>query len=248
MRTGIGGWRAMRSANAIDAVNAWPSSTTFSTRPQSSASAAPIRSDARITACLVRAGPISASMRGIEPQLMFMPSSTSGMRKCAERPQVRKSSDTTSAAPPPTQWPSIAAMVIWSMSCQALHIFGPMRCFWMRSPTGRVARAHPSGSFRSKPAEKAFAEPVRITTVVSMSSSKSRGTSRSSRIACWLSALMLSPRSKRTTAMRPCGPRPFSTFTNRRSIARSSVIFSKLPARLYKREPLRLTGLHVESH
>ena len=30
---------------------------------------------------------------------------------------------------------------------------------------------------------------------------------------------MLSPRSKRTTAMRPCGPSPFSTFTKRRSMS-----------------------------
>ena len=110
----------------------------------------------------------------------------------------------------------------------------------------RVSRCRPSGSFRSKPAEKALAEPVRITTEVSRSSSKSRGTSRSSRIACWLKALMLSPRSKRTTAMRPCGPRPFSTSTNRRSMARSSCVRRKVAARLYKREPLGLTGPHVE--
>ena len=79
---------------------------------------------------------------------------------------------------------------------------------------------------RKASAEKAFAEPVRITTDVARSSSNSRGTSRSSRIAWRLSALMLSPRSKRTTAMRPCGPRPFSTLTNRRSMRAVPRLFS----------------------
>ena len=63
---------------------------------------------------------------------------------------------------------------------------GPSRWRWMRSPTDSVSRWRPSGSLRSKPAENALAEPVRITTEVSRSSSKSRGTSRSSRIAWWL--------------------------------------------------------------
>ena len=58
---------------------------------------------------------------------MFMPSSISGMRKWAPRPQKRKSSDTASAAPPPMQWPSIAAIVTGSISSQARDIFGPSR-------------------------------------------------------------------------------------------------------------------------
>src|SRR6266446_5421294 len=62
MRTGIGGWRAMRSANARAAAKACPSSTTVSTKPQSSASAAAMRSDARMTACLVRRPPAGAEV------------------------------------------------------------------------------------------------------------------------------------------------------------------------------------------
>ncbi len=53
---------------------------------------------------------------------------------------------------------------------------------------------------------------------------------------------MLSPRSKRTTAMRPCGPSPFSTLTKRRSMRRSSPVRATVAPRLYKREPLRLTA------
>ena len=125
-----------------------------------------MRSDARITACLVRAGPIRATRRGIEPQLMFMPSSTSGMRKCAALPQKRKSSETASATPPPMQWPSTAAMVTCSSCSHALHRRGPSRWLSRASPNGSLPRLPPSGSFRSKPAEKALAEPVRITTEV----------------------------------------------------------------------------------
>src|SRR5213596_241392 len=73
-----------------------------------------------------------------------------------------------------------------------------------------------------------------------------RGTSRNSRIAWLLSALMLSPRSKRTTAIRPCGPSPFSTLTKRRSIRRSSPVDGTVATSLYKREPLGLTAFHVE--
>ncbi len=46
-----------------------------------------------------------------------------------------------------------------------------------------IARA-PFGILEIEAGAKALAEPVRITTDVSRSSSKSRGTSRSSRIAC----------------------------------------------------------------
>ena len=81
------------------------------------------------------------------------------------------------------QWPSMAAMVTWSISCQARDILGPSRWRWIFSAMVAVSRRRPSGSFRSKPAEKALAEPVRITTEVSRSSSKSRVTSRNSRIA-----------------------------------------------------------------
>ena len=58
---------------------------------------------------------------------------------------------------------------------------------------------------------------------------------------------MLSPRSKRTTAMRPCGPSPFSTFTNWRSMSRIPPrVRATVAPRLYKGEPLRLTAPHVE--
>ena len=57
---------------------------------------------------------------------------------------------------------------------------------------------------------------------------------------------MPSPRSKRTTAMRPCGPSPFSTLTKRRSMSRSSCVRAKVAPRLYKGEAVGLTGPHVE--
>ena len=125
-----------------------------------------------MTACLARAGPISCRMRGTEPQLMFMPSSTSGMRKCAEAPQMRKSSDTASAAPPPMQWPSMAQIVTCSMSYQARHMRGPTISAARRSPRPILVRSRPSASFRSKPAEKPCGVPVRMTTEVFGSSSK----------------------------------------------------------------------------
>src|ERR1700685_54328 len=53
-----------------------------------------MRWSARMTACLVRAGPIRCSMRGTLCQLMFMPSPISGTRKCASLAITRKSSAT----------------------------------------------------------------------------------------------------------------------------------------------------------
>src|SRR6516165_8105702 len=70
MRTGKGGCRAMRSANCIAALSAWPFSTTFSTSPQSSASAEPMRSEARITACLVRAAADAMAFDGGDGDLL----------------------------------------------------------------------------------------------------------------------------------------------------------------------------------
>ena len=173
-----------------------------------------MRSAARITACLVRAGPISANNRGSEPQLMFMPSATSGMRKCAPAPQKRKSSEAASATPPPMHGPSMAAIVTCSMSHQARHMRGPTRSAARRSPNPSLARDRPSASLRSNPAENTRALPVRITTEVATSSSKDWAAARSWRIASGESALMASPRSSRTTAMRPSGPSPFSMLTN----------------------------------
>ena len=169
---------------------------------------------ARITACLVRAGPIKARMRGSEPQLMFMPSATSGMRKCAPSPQKRKSSDTASATPPPMHGPSMAAIVTCSMSHQARHMRGPTRWAARRSPRPSVAALAALASFRSKPAENTRALPVSTTTEVATSSSKDAAAARSCRMASGESALMASPRSSRTTPMRPSGPSPFSTLTS----------------------------------
>src|SRR6266702_1214154 len=59
-----------------------------------------MRWSAKITACLVRAGPIRCSMRGMLCQLMFMPSPISGTRRCASLPMTRKSSATASETPP----------------------------------------------------------------------------------------------------------------------------------------------------
>ena len=172
-----------------------------------------MRWSARITACLVRAGPIRCSIRGTLCQLMFMPSPISGTRIWASLAITRKSSATASATPPPTQKPSMAPMVICSISCQARVSRGPsFRC--RRSvPRSMDLRERPSGSFRSKPAVNDLAPPVSTTTEVASSSSKLRAASVSWRIASGDIALMPSPRSKRTTAMRPSGPRPFSIFT-----------------------------------
>jgi hypothetical protein len=222
MATASGGSAAMRLAKAIASASAWPSATTFSTRPHSRASIAAMRSAARITACLVRAGPISANSRGSEPQLMFMPSATSGMRKCAPSAQKRKSSAAASATPPPMQGPSMAAIVTCSMSHQARHIRGPTLSAARRSPSPSLARDRPSASLRSKPAENTCALPVRITTEVPRSSSKACAAALSCRIASGESALSLSPRSKRTMAIRPSGPSPFSTLTNVPVMRRSS--------------------------
>ena len=115
-----------------------------------------MRWSARITACLVRAGPIRCSMRGTLCQLMFMPSPISGTRIWASLAITRKSSATASATPPPTQKPSMAPMVICSISCQARVSRGPsFRC--RRSvPRSMDLRERPSGSFRSKPARERF--------------------------------------------------------------------------------------------
>src|SRR6266581_880810 len=57
-----------------------------------------MRWSARMTACLVRAGPIRCSMRGMLCQLMFMPRPISGTRICASRAMTRKSSDAAADA------------------------------------------------------------------------------------------------------------------------------------------------------
>src|SRR5438552_13766357 len=172
-----------------------------------------MRWSARITACLVRAGPIRCSMRGTLCQLMFMPSPISGTRIWASRAMTRKSSATESATPPPTQKPSMAPIVICSMSCQDRVSRGPSFKCRRSVPRSMVFRARPSGSLRSKPAVNDFAPPVSTTTEVEASSSKLRAVSVSCRIASGDSALMPSPRSNRTTAIRPSGPRPFSILT-----------------------------------
>src|SRR5581483_1789656 len=172
-----------------------------------------MRSSARITACLVRAGPIRCSMRGTLCQLMFMPSPISGTRRCALVAITRKSSATASATPPPMQNPSMAAIVTCSISCQARVSRGPSFRCRRKLPISMLRRERPSGSFRSKPALNAFALPVSTTTDVSASSSNDRAAAVSWRNASGDSALMPSPRSNRTTAMRPSGPRPFSIVT-----------------------------------
>ena len=172
-----------------------------------------MRWSARITACLVRAGPIRCSMRGMLCQLMFMPSPISGTRRCASFAITRKSSATASATPPPMQNPSIAPMVICSISCQAWLSRGPSFKCRRSAPISMVLRERPSGSLRSKPALKALPLPVSTTTEVPLSSSKLRAASVSWRSASGDSALMPSPRSNRTTAIRPSGPSPFSMVT-----------------------------------
>src|SRR5947209_3112294 len=172
-----------------------------------------MRWSARITACLVRAGPIRCSKRGTLCQLMFMPSPISGTRIWASRAMTRKSSATASATPPPIQKPSMAAMVICSISCQARESRGPsLRCR-RKAPISMVFRERPSASLRSKPSETGFALPVSTTTEVAPSSSKLRAALVSCRTASGDNALMPSPRSKRTTAIRPSGPKPLSIFT-----------------------------------
>src|SRR3954453_13756531 len=168
----------------------------------------------RITACLVRAGPIKCSMRGTLCQLMFMPRPISGTRMWPLRAMTRKSSATASATPPPMQKPSMAPIVICSISCQARVNRGPSFRCRRSAPRSMLLRARPSGSLRSKPAVNALAAPVSTTTEVAPSSSKLRAASVSWRIASGDSALMPSPRSNRTTATRPSGPRPFSIFTS----------------------------------
>jgi len=79
-----------------------------------------MRWSARMTACLVRAGPIRCSMRGMLCQLMFMPRPISGnadMRvpghdaKIQRTPPVRRRRQCKIL--------SMAPMVICSISCQA---------------------------------------------------------------------------------------------------------------------------------
>jgi len=74
-------------------------------------------------------------------------------------------------------------------------------------------RERPSASFRSNPALKALVLPVSTTTEVAASSSKLRAAAVSWRSASGESALMPSLRSKRTIAIRPSGPCPFSIVT-----------------------------------
>ncbi len=173
-----------------------------------------MRWSARMTACLVRAGLIKCSIRGTLCQLMFMPSPISGTRIWASLAITRKSSATAKATPPPTQKPSIAPIVICSISCQARVSRGPSFRCRRSAPRSMDFRDRPSGSFRSKPALNDLSPPVSTTTEVAPSSSKLRAASVSWRSASGDNALMPSPRSKRTTAMRPSGPRPFSIFTN----------------------------------
>src|SRR5437879_1198379 len=172
-----------------------------------------MRWSARITACLLRAGPIKCSMRGTLCQLMFMPRPISGTRIWASLAITRKSSATAKATPPPTQEPSIAPIVTCSMSCQARVSRGPSFRCRRSAPRSMDLRDRPSGSLRSKPALNDLAPPVSTTTEVAPSSSKLRAASVSWRSASGDIALMPSPRSKRTTAMRPSGPRSFSIFT-----------------------------------
>jgi hypothetical protein len=143
-----------------------------------------------------------------------MPRPISGTRRWASRAITRKSSATASATPPPMQNPSMAPMVICSISCHARVSRGPSFRCRRSAPISMLRRDLPSASFRSKPALNALGPPVSTTTDVSLSSSKWRAASVSWRSASGDSALMPSPRSKRTTAMRPSGPRPFSIVTN----------------------------------
>ena len=166
-----------------------------------------------MTACFVRAGPIRCNIRGTLCQLIFMPSPISGTRICALEAMMRKSSATASATPPPMQKPSIAAIVTCSISCQARDKRGPSFRWRRRLPRSMVWRERPSGSFKSKPALNALALPARTTADVSPSSSKLRAAEVSWRIASGDSALMPSPRSNCTKAMRPSGPSPFSMLT-----------------------------------
>src|SRR6202007_21229 len=93
-----------------------------------------------------------------------------------------------------------------------------------------VLRERPSGSLRSKPALKALALPVSTTTEVAPSSSKLRAALVNWRIASGDSALMPSPRSKRTTAIRPSGPSPFSIVTNGVTAAPPCPLFFENPS------------------
>src|SRR5262245_37501784 len=126
---------------------------------------------------------------------------------------TRKSSATASATPPPMQKPSMAPIVICSMSCQARVSRGPSFRCRRSAPRSMVLRERPSGSLRSKPAVKASLPPVSTTTDVDASSSKLRAALVNWRIASGDSALMPSPRSNRTIAMRPSGPWPLSMVT-----------------------------------
>src|ERR1700730_5110594 len=188
-----------------------------------------MRWSAKITACLVRAGPIRCSMRGTLCQLMFMPSPISGTRIWASRLMTRKSSATANATPPPIQKPSMAPIVICSISCQARVSRGPSFRGRRNEPRSMVLRERPSGALRSKPALNALVLPVSTTTEVPPSSSKLRAASVSWRSASGDSALMPSPRSKRTTAMRPSGPKPFSMVTKSAKSAPPCLPFLRSP-------------------
>ena len=143
----------------------------------------------------MRAGPISASMRGIEPPAHVHAELDFGDAEVGAtfpaKAEVERNHQCDAAANAMALDP--AAIVTWSMSCQALHILGPSLIGWrrMRSPIGKILRAPPTlGILEIEARGKSlYAEPVRITTDVSRSSSKvARHVARSSRIACWLKA------------------------------------------------------------
>jgi len=56
-----------------------------------------------------------------------MPSATSGIEIQAERAMTLMSQASASTAPPPTQGPSIAAIVTWSSASMAATVRSPIR-------------------------------------------------------------------------------------------------------------------------
>ncbi len=149
-----------------------------------------------------------------------MPSSTSGIRKCALFPRKRKSSATIQRRA------ATDAMSLdrgdrspWSMSCQALRILGPSRWRWMRSPTEqRVALA----AFRVLEVE---AGRERLGRACQDHDRRFEIVLEIARHVAQLAHCLVGrmhgcchrDRSARRR-MRPWGPSPFSIFTKRRSI------------------------------
>jgi hypothetical protein len=127
--------------------------------------------------------------------------------------EIERSEDQPKA--PELALPDIAAAEIYRRRSRRVRRVkrGPrLRCR-RSAPRSMSLRERPSTSLRSNPALNASALPVSTTTEVAASASKLRAAAVSWRSASGESALMPSPRSNRTTAIRPSGPRPFSIFT-----------------------------------